>query len=58
MLTFLTKEEAQKLGYSQKLGLDILIENQNLILNPGNWYWVDETLAVKARCYYEDRNLG
>lgn len=55
MLSFLSNEEALAKELHQELGVHIIVENKDKIINPGNWYWCDEDNRVIARCYYEMR---
>ena len=52
---FLTKKEALAKELHQELGIHIIVENKNEIINPGNWYWCDKNNRIIARCYYEKR---
>ena len=53
-MLFLTKTEAEKKGYHQELGINILIENKDTIFNAANWYWCDDNNIIMARCYYNE----
>lgn len=58
VLSFLTNEEALAKELHQEHGVDIIVENKDMILNPGNWYWCDNNNRIVARCYFEDSNYG
>ena len=55
MLSFLNNEEALAKELHQELGVNVIIENKDMIINPGNWYWCDKNNHIVARCYYEMR---
>lgn len=57
-MLFLTTEEALAKDLHQELGVNIVIENQDKILNPSNWYWCDKNNHIVARCYFEDVNYS
>ena len=54
-MNFLTVEEAHAKGLHQELGVHIIVENKDKIINPCNWYWCDKNNRIIARCYYELR---
>ena len=55
MKDFLTEKEALAKGLHQELGVDIIIKNKDLIINPCDWYWCNKDNSIVARCYYEIR---
>ena len=55
MLSFLNNEEALEKDLHQELGVNIIIENKDMIINPSSWYWCDKNNHIIARCYYELR---
>jgi hypothetical protein len=54
-MNFLTVEEALAKELHQELGVNIIIENKDMIINPSNWYWCDKNNHIIARCYYKSR---
>lgn len=54
-MIFLNNKEALAKGLHQELGVNIIIENKDMIINPSNWYWCDKNNRIVARCYYEPR---
>ena len=55
-MLFLTREEALAKELHQELGVNIVVENKDTILNPGNWYWCNKNNRILARCNFEDVN--
>ena len=52
---FLTKKEALAKQLHQEYGVNVIVENKDMITNPGNCYWCDENNRIIARCYYKMR---
>ena len=55
-MIFLTAKEALAKELHQELGVHIIVENKDDIINPGNYYWCDNNNHIIARCYFEDVN--
>ena len=57
MKKFIEKTEAEAKGYVQKMGVDVILENKNMIINPSNYYWVDNHNIIQGRIYYNENDL-
>ena len=57
-MIFLNNKEALAKELHQELGVNIIIENKDMIINPSNWYWCDKNNRIIARCYFEDVNYN
>lgn len=55
MKDFLTNEEAVAKQLHQEYGVNVIVENKDMIINPGNCYWCDENNRIIARCYCKMR---